>query len=236
MFINNSKNKITHEQRDNKFVWVSPKNSALKTNALTMCNGTSLCMQYKYNYTDANGCWKQGYGFPTGRFEQPEDNFVAFIYETPECIEYYKKISPQYYAEWEAGKSTAYNPNEIHDVLRFSFNKWVGKDIDKFKVDWSITDIFNELKAGRTVTCSGAFPYKNVAGKQTTLNHINVLVGYEEVDGEIARLLVDDPYGSVHQNFAAGTGDNVIITVAEFAKWYKPVGNAAAKFAHIMTA
>jgi hypothetical protein len=194
-----------------------------------MCNGTSLCMHFDYDI----GADK----FPTGgKYEQYEDCFLDFMMQSKEVDEYYAKSSPAAYADYKRELDSAYTPNQIHAVLAYAFNLWVGRECDTFVTNATVGSIIATLDSGKCVTSSATFPYTYLSGRVGTIGHINVLVGYERSDltNEVTQLIVDDPHGSVYQNFKAGTGNSVLMPFADFIKWYKPLGNANVKFAHFL--
>jgi hypothetical protein len=224
VLINNSRGKEAPSQRDNKYSWTHPKNPKYVINWSNMCNGTSLCFQHYYDVGD---------DFPKGKWTQWEDNYLEFLMSSREVMEFYRKVSPQWAAEFERGDSAAYGPNMIHAVLEYSFNLWFNKRVIEFTTAAPISKILSTITGGRTVTSSATFPYKTAAGALTTLGHINVLVGLETNDDEsVKSIIADDPYGNVYKNFRADTGDNVVMTYADFIKWYKPTNDTSVKFAY----
>ncbi|GHT62541.1 hypothetical protein FACS1894109_21390 [Spirochaetia bacterium] len=183
-----------------------------------------------------------GYHFPPGYFKQPEDNLGKFIMEDPEIDAYYKKIS-MYYDDWRKGIKGCYTPIEIHDVLSYGTNKWLGKQVTAFSMSMPIDSIFEEIiEKDLPVILSGKFP--NKAGEEPKLNHINVLVGaiytkQDTVQRSIASMpesvIIDDPYGEVGNYVSGKSGNNVIVPFNKFLDWYKPVGETRFKWAHVIT-
>ena len=147
------------------------------------------------------------------------------------------------FKEFKMGTKGCYTPNEVHSVLAYAFNRWIGRK-DKpsvtFRDDVTLFELLKELKEGRAVVMSGRFPYNGKNGP-TEIGHINTLVGIDtgvinHIDPLLkykpVKFIFDDPWGSVHQNFAPGTGDDVELDYEQFIKWYKNCGSTI-KWAHI---
>ena len=234
------------KQRTNDFKWTHPKNPNLKMSALSMCNVTSMVMAFDY----------LGYRFPSGIYKQPEDNLCDFIFNNKEVLAYYEKTMPALYKAFERGEDNAFCPNEIHLVLAYGANKWLGcTSAVTFHDRLKITDIIKEIIVfNRPVVMSGTFPYVYNSGKVGTIGHINVLVGIifdtkrinvnslnfnsqKTIDDLAERkdviFIFDDPYGDYKQNFKAGTENDVLIPYTDFIKYYKELNNITHKMGHI---
>jgi hypothetical protein len=236
-----------YDQRDNKFKFTHPKTKVEMVNGLTMCNVTAYCEAAEIN----------GFIFPKGSFEQPEDNFCSFLFNSNEVMAYYKQKMPAMYDAFERGDKDAYTPNEIHAVLAYAFNKWMGcsdtKPIATFRDNALILDILSEIIDDRAVVMSGTFPYKYNNGTLGTIGHINVLVGLEYSKDTLDKnrinikglnsvsslkkikptnFIFDDPYGNLYKNFESGTGNDVKIPYTDFIKYYKPLNDVNIKYAH----
>lgn len=209
--------------------------------ALTMCNVTSICQSLSYN----------GWVFPKGEYEQPEDNLAEFILSNEEVLNYYKKIQPQMYKDWSEGKENSYPPNEIHAVLAFGVNKWLNSEADTFKENAKIEDIVNEIIEGRSCVISGKFPTINAG----YLHHIVSLVGAEwvfdkkttkqEAINQIKNnkinpnnFIIDDTYAFWNTETKKyqydKTGNDVILSYQDFIDIMKPVGNEFVKYCHFL--
>lgn len=183
--------KENYSQLNNK---VNPKNT---------CNTTSMVMALDY-------C---GYKFPENNdmfpeFPQPEDKLTLFCLTNPEVLEYYEKLSPTMYNQWiaefkklkEANPDKdikdfvfkdSYPPNEVHAVLSFATNKFIGvENATNFRTDLSVEDITRELVDQKPVVVSVKF------GK---LNHVLTIVGVnleKQPEGWTPiSFIVDDTYG-----------------------------------------
>ena len=231
--INVSKGRINWSQRNNEYMFIHPKNPKLIMDRNSMCNVTSICMAASYNNWD----------FPDGEFQQPEDNFCKFLITNQDVINFYRLAFPSLYADYEAGDDDCYFPNEIHLVLEYGFNRWMGINIDDFSDRRSIISIFNEIINNFSpVVMSGVFPYINRFGRTTNLHHINVLVGlaYKNDNSEISEatipeyVIIDDPYGAWDENFAIHSNRNDIwMSYDKFIKFYKPQ-NTIYKYGHFL--
>lgn len=238
--INLSAGKVNYSQLNNLYIHKNV-NGDVDVSNMTMCNVTSLVQSLDYN----------GWKFPEGEFQQPEDNLAKFILESEDVKEYFKTRMPILYKDWIDGKQGAYTPNEIHDVLAFGVNKWLDQKVDTFKENAKIWDIVKEILEGRSCVISGAFPTVN--GKK--LNHIVSLVGgIWEFNTEITTaeatnkilneqicpnyFIIDDPYAFwntiVKQYEYDRNGDNVKVSYQDFIDYIKPVNNSFVKYCHFL--
>lgn len=232
-----SDGKLNYSQRNNNYTHTSKK-GLIDVKSSTMCNVTSLCMALDYN----------GFVFPTGPYEQPEDNLAKFIMESKEVDDYYRIHCPALYKDYVAERGNYYTPNEVHCVLAFAVNQWLGCSADTFKENTPIFDIITELLEGRSCVISGVF---------NGLHHIVTLVGAEwtfnvdtskktiyRVIEEVqknrilpTKFIIDDPYGkwNAPNGYKSGmSGNNAELTTSEFMKMIKPVGNNAIKYCHLI--
>lgn len=246
LIINVSDNKENYSQKNNQFIheimWNGKTVADVK--ASTMCNVTSICMALDYN----------GWVFPDlGKWKQPEDALGDFIMKSAEVDEYYKTKMPALYKDYATKKCHEkdgkvivdyYTPNEVHAVLAYGVNKWLGCEVDTFKENADIFDILKELINGKACVISGVF---------NGLHHIVTLVGAEwllngysgNVYGAInsiaeakkmpQTIIIDDPYGDFRQGYKTGfSGNDIKIPFNDFIKMIKPVGNAKIKMCHFI--
>jgi hypothetical protein len=234
IIFNVSKGKENFSQRNNEFKWTHPKNPAVKMDALSMCNVTSMVMALAY----------LGYTFPTGKFKQPEDNLCDFMFTDKRVMERYKTRFPAMWAAFDRGDANAFGPNLVHDILSFATNLWMGcTSMTTFNERMPITDIIKEIvENNRPLVLSGTFPYTFQSGTVGTLGHINVLVGAiwdkSKWKGTVGNsewpetLIFDDPFGDYKINFRNGTGNDVMTSWADFIRLYKDLRNTNIKMAH----
>lgn len=232
---NVSENKVNYSQRNNQFKF---KNGAAEVKAATMCNVTAICMALDY----------AGYQFPTGIFEQPEDNLADFLINDSKVDAYYKEKMPAMQAAYKAGKEGCYPPNEVHDVLAYGTNLWLGTKADTFSTCVKFGTIKREIIINqRPVVMSGLF---------NNLHHVICLVGMTfDIPDDIAKtsksniikyiaenkispveFIIDDPWGNPLKGYKPGiSGNDVVISSKYFVDSLKPLGNPAVKWAHIFS-
>lgn len=241
LIINVSDNKENYSQRNNKYIHTNKKGVKDVYYGST-CNTTSICQALDYN----------GWIFPDlGKWTQPEDALSEYITTSSDVDLRYKTKMPTLYKEYKEekmtnGKVDYYTPNEIHDLLAFGTNKWLGvTNAITFKEDADIWDIIKELINGRACVISGKF---------NNLNHIVTLVGcfwdFKEVPKISmnklistivsekrmpAGFIIDDPWGDFHYRYKAGiSGNDVKMTTDEFYSMIKPFGNTQIKMCHFI--
>jgi hypothetical protein len=173
------------------------------------------------------------YTFPKGEYKQPEDNLAHYMIYNPEIDAYYKQISP-YYDDWKNGKKNSYSPLEIHAVLSYATNKWMGKQVTSFSQNVPIDSIFEEItEKERPVIISGNF---------SGLNHIVVLVGViynkkntvqETLKQMPESVIYDDPFGKTYEYNKGLSGNDCIVPFNKFLDDVKPLKETRYKWAHV---
>ena len=217
-----------------------------KVNPLSTCNTTSMVMALDY----------MGYKFPDERFpevKQPEDKLTLLCYTDPEVLDLYRKLSPPMYNQWKAELEAlkkkdptmplekykfvdSYQPNEIHAVLNFAANKFVGvENATFFKANSSVQEIVKELTENKPVVVSVRFG---------NLNHVLTLTGVEietENNGESwtpIRFFADDTYGKFDMKTkkynTKVSGNDSEFTAEELIPCLKAL-NSGSKYAHFFT-
>lgn len=235
-------NKENYSQRNNKFNW---RNKDAVINANTTCNATSYVMFADY----------AGWHLPSGKYEQPEDNFTDFIVNSPEVDTYYKTHFPAMYKDFKEGKAGCYTPNEIHKILCYAFNLWVGVEdaarfLEKCNIKSALWRYF--VADSLPLVLSGSFP----TSKGKALNHIVVCTGvaykkedYEKAKSSIkilgtipnaelltpAKIKIDDPYGNTLKDWQ-GSGNDVWLDWNYVVKNVKPLNSPDIKWAHTIKA
>ena len=233
--INVSDNKENYSQRNNKI------------NPSSTCGPTNMVQALDY-------C---GWEFPIDPdYPQPEDAFTKFCRTNEEVIEYYQKHYPSMFNNWmmdmkkinstDAWKENfpnSFPPNEVHDVLNFAANKWMGynkNEITKFVEDAYEDDIDESLFEGRPVVCSVKFG---------NYGHIITIVGmdietneeYKDVSAEdffnygyfngpdtIKNYIIDDTYGQFDfstNKYHSVSGNDTRIERTKFLSTLKPLGS-----------
>lgn len=184
------------------------------------CNTTSMCI----------GLHLAGWSFPTGPYSQPEDNLTYFCWNDERVLAYYEENYPDLYNAWIVDKyGSTTPPNEVHEVLDYATNLWIGKTCTYWNGETLINDIFSDLRKGLPVVASGLFG---------TLNHVVCLVGVKYILEDTSftnpqRIILDDPWGMTYQydNYKYA-GDNMEISYSKFISDIKPIGNNNIKWTH----
>lgn len=212
-----------------------------KVAPISTCNTTSMVMALDY----------MGYKLPDDifpEFNQPEDKLTMLCYTDEDVKAKYKSIAPVMYKQWinEYSKIKdenpelplkdynfvdSYPPNEVHDVLSFATNKFVGCEATYFKVNSTIEEITKELTEGKPVVVSVKF------GK---LNHVLTLTGVtieriDEKSWKPVKFFADDTYGKFDMMSKTYdtkvSGNDSIFDAAELQDCLKAIGSIY-KYAH----
>jgi len=230
--INNSKKFPYYTQRNNE---VSPNQA---------CNVTSMTMGLIYNgliYKDGDQWYnKNGVNIytlnktslPDVPYKQFEDNLMYYTRHDTKILEYYSRTYPNLYNDWvkevdeltkngvDANKYAikSYPPNELHLVLSFAVNNFVGMGTITNYETQGIETIIRRIKNGESLVVSGTFE---------GLNHIVCVCGlqYELETGRTYGFIIDDPWHKTLRYKEKKTGDDSIITYDEFLQYVKPVNN-----------
>lgn len=248
--INVSENKCNYSQRNNK---IDP---------CSTCGTTNMIQALDY-------C---GWEFPKDNtLTQPEDCFTKFCRSNDEVLEYYKTKYPSMYNNWMQesfklfGKGKSINetnfksliksnniwkehfpesfpPNEVHDVLNFAANKWLGYDKDEityFKENSTEEEIDKSLLDGRPVVSSVKFGnwghIITIVGiefeaKTKYANSLSdVFYDFEHFDGPetIKNYIIDNTYGRFNfdtMKYDAVSGNDEKIERHKFLSMLKPIG------------
>lgn len=227
-------NKINYSQRNNKYYKKIGENVA---NAHTMCNVTSMCMALDY----------AGYKFPDlGKWSQPEDALMDFMVTNEEIDALYKKNYPTYYDAYKKGIEGAYYPNEVHSILSYGTNLWMGVKPGKItqfisNANFPYLLYLSFVKGSVPIVVSGSFP----TSSGDRLNHIVTVSGvaytrasYDKYkkSGDWKDLLVenvkiDDPYGNTLTGWS-GSGQDILLTWEYCVNNLKPLNSASEKWCH----
>jgi len=221
--------KKNYSQLNNK---VNPKNT---------CNSTSMVMGLDY----------MGYKFPDEifpEFEQPEDKLTMLCYTDQEVLDFYKNLSRPMFDQWIAETKKiseespslplkdyifkdSYPPNEVHAVLSFAVNKFVGKpDATYFKSDTTVEEMIKELTEKKPVVTSVAF-----GNPKNPINHLLLLTGVEIESNDEGkswsplRIFADDTYGRYDMknkkyNLSV-SGNDVDFQIDDFVACMKGIGS-----------
>lgn len=183
MTVNKSKDIDYHSQRNNLIV------------PFESCNTTSAIMALKQARIHV----------PEVEGRQPED-VLSELLRTNEAYDEMKIRAP-----WAFDfTGPVYPPQQVHTMLEWGVNKYIGEDVDTFGTHWVREDLLAEINLGGGVILSGVFPMNN----RGELRHIVSLAGYSR-NGEWL-WIIDDPYGNWHTGYKDQHGNNVPLSVDEF--------------------
>lgn len=217
-------------QRKSQYVY---KNKDFVSNAYSFCNVHMITMALDYlGYLDKyktkfNNIYPQLTRFP--------DKLVKFLFEDKRVLEFYKNIDPSDYNDFISGKKDAMGPNEIHQILSYGTNLFLGiGNVTQFSTNTSWLDIINDL-------VYDSLPV-GISGKFSGLNHIVLLVGvayselregYKPSLNQIPDyLIVDDPFGKTYEYSKGLSGNDIWIPFSKCITDFKSLSNKQFKFAH----
>lgn len=195
---------------------------------LETCCSTSIAMAITYS------------GVETPEFTgQMEDTLTKFSNTDSRVINYYKN-HPE---GWVRREFTNKRPaNEIHDVMAFAVNTWLGKEVFKFVWNTSIESLAQSILNNKAVVLSGSFPMKRRDGNIISIGHVVCLVGFETEQEDLTKIdvkkiknfIIDDPYGdytSLYLNHDAG--NDVKMSPTDFKKYIR-TENTNSKWAYLI--
>ena len=227
---NVSNNLPNFSQRNNEYIDKVTK----KPTALVACNVTSIAMGLSYS----------GYNIPLkyAELKQPEDNLIKFADEDPAVSSYYKEKMPGMYNDWVARKPDCYPPNELHDILSYSTNLYMGCKATYFSTNVPVRNIISDI-------CFSNLPVV-MSGKFSGFGHIVCLVGFVAKPEFLTKLgttstitddfrdlitgwIIDDPYGDFRNGYKPVlSGNNIPMTNDQFYSMLKPLNDRYIKWAH----
>ena len=217
-------------QRKSQYVY---KNKDFVSNAYSFCNVHMITMALDYlGYLDKyNSKFTNIYPNLT-RFP---DKLAKFLFEDKRVLDFYKSIDPADYNDFISGKKNAFGPNEIHQVLSYGTNLFLGLgNVTQFSTNTSWLDIINDV-------VYDSLPV-GISGKFSGLNHIVLLVGvaYSEL-GEGYKpsltqipdyLIIDDPFGKTYEYSKGLSGNDIWIPFSKCITDFKSLNNSQYKFSH----
>jgi hypothetical protein len=200
------------------FPYYSQKNNKIRP--LITCNTTSMIAALSYRKIV----------FPTDSlYPQPEDSLTNFILTDARIDFFYKKNFPIEYAKYitsNKNPKVAYPPNEIHAVLSYGTNLWLGKsqnEVTLFRQNTTIQEVLYETIKGKPVVQGGLW---------SNLHHITCIVGFATDQDNIKEtlspkninlalidhIIVDDPFGDFHTGYKVQRGNDIRISTEEYHK------------------
>lgn len=207
---NNSKNKDYFTQRNNE---LKPNGACNVTSMINALNAASWPVAQLANE----------------RFSQPEDALMDFIKTDRRVNIVWKKFDP----------SGSYAPNEWHPVLAYGTNLYLqekgllrkGDAAVEFGEDRKLFDIIRQIDDGGAAVLSGLF----VAHGKKTIGHVVACVGYTtDNKNDVDALILDDPWGNYHTEYADPNGNDIIMPIEDFKKLIRHCGNLGSKMCHLV--
>jgi len=215
---NNSLGKPYFTQRNNK---IKPFES---------CTATSIIMALYYSNIP----------FPMSD-NQPEDDLMTFINTNPDVIHYYKN-NPEPWIRSLYEKN--YPANEIHSIVEYAVNLWVGKKVVSFTTNATLEQIVTHLFNKKLCVFSGNFPYEDKAGKLKTIGHVVCGVGFSTVQDDIFNapinpnlvnnIIIDDPFGNYKTNYKNVNGNDIYMPINDFINIIKTQGSINNKWCYFI--
>jgi len=184
------------------------------------CNTTSMIAALFYRKVT----------FPTSTiYKQPEDDLTNFLLTDSRVDAFYRKESPIEYSKYiiaNKNPKIAYPPNQVHSVLSYGTNLWLGKsqnEITIFKQTASIQEVLYEVIKGKPVVQGGLW---------NNLHHITCIVGFSTSQDDIKdikdskdidlslvdSIIMDDSFGDFHAGYKIQNGNDIRITTDEYHK------------------
>ncbi len=179
-----------HSQINNKFI------------PYEACNTTAAIMWLK----------TAGVDFWHPKIMQPEDYLTAIL-NGKHAWHLFKDQFPDMY-------DLGFRPQNLSKMLEWGINIMVGREVDKFITDGSLSLLIWELIRGRPVIMSGQFTQSGhfvcVVGCTSKQNREEIEM-LEDVDPKaIEEIFVDDPVGDYHTKYRSSKGNNVRFKIKEF--------------------
>jgi hypothetical protein len=171
-------------------------------------------------------------------YRQPEDKLTYFIKHDERVLKFWKELDPNGYNAWALKKGDYNEPNEVHAVLSYATNLFMGKKVTEFSASYPLDNLVSDIMI-RQKPCV-------LSGKFSNLNHVVTLVGLvfntklynKKIKNktpftfkDVKFLIVDDTYGYTGNYRSGKSGNDVLITPDRFKKEFKPF-NAEYKWCH----
>lgn len=225
---------ITHDLSLGKVIHTQRNNVEFP---ISTCNTTSYAMAFKYRgLVDMQAIADKGV--------QLEDDLTHFTQHDPRVLEFYKRNFPKTFAAWQKdplGKNVT-PPNQMHLVLAYAMNLYIGKQVTEFRTDVHMNRIIFNLKNNQPVIASGIW-----AG----LRHIVCVVGFKSYQTDIMRvetpeevdlrlmdsLIIDDPYGNYKLSYRGPEGmqgNGIEVPYQDFVNIVHTQGSVVNKMVHLI--
>ena len=210
-------------QLSNKSDWASQRNNQIWP--LSSCGTTSAIMGLKAT------------GIDIPKTEgQPEDALTRLL-ETNEAYQIMKQIAPWAY---DASGIPIYPPRQVHLMLEWGINEFIGKEVDVFSDSVSMKRILYNIAIDQGAVL--------VNGRFTSYGHIVCIVGFQTQQKDIFEcvtakdikldkvdhVIVDDPYGDYHSGYIVTNGNDIEFTLNEFNHLTNNYNDMRRKWAHLL--
>lgn len=227
---NVSEGKINWSQRKSVYEY---RNNEYKSNWYSFCNVTMIAMALDYlGYLDK---YKADFDKIYTELDRFPDKLAKFLFEDNRVLEFYKKVDRYDYNRFIAGKKNAVGPNEIHQVLSYGTNLFLGYgNVTYFSTNVHWMEIFNDIIYDSSPV--------GISGRFSGLNHIVLLVGiaYKTLESgdrpgvfqQPDFLIIDDPFGKTYSYNKNLSGNDVWIPFSNCISDFKSLTNPLYKYAH----
>lgn len=254
--VNISKNFENYSQRNNQI------------DSANTCGPTNFIQALEY----AGWQWDQSM-FP--QFKQPEDKLTYFCRTNKDVLAYYKKHYANMYNNWVAEASATatkqdkeiwqvsciynYPPNEVHDVMSYAVNLFMGytaddlasmerRPVTRFYNSFDEQDVIWQLCKGLPVV-SSVDPFKRGGGHYITIvgfvaeDAFEFPTSYNQIKNRelntsfIKEYIIDNTYGKfdfVNKKYVAVSGNDEHIERSRFLSIIKPVSHYFSKGAAVV--
>lgn len=132
-------------------------------------------------------------------------------------------------------------PREVHAVLSWVVNtKLIGHTVTQFTQVAPVRYLLWRLAVlGRGAVVSGPFTPEghmvSLAGFETDQEDLSGTPNSTYLDlSKVRRILIDDPWGDYREGYRSHSGDDISLTLDEFNRFTRSVGNLQAKWAHLI--
>lgn len=235
--INISAGKENYSQRNNE---ISPT---------TSCGPTNMIQALDYSGWEVNrlDLFQE--------LKQPEDKLMKFCRTDYRVESYYEKSYPIYYKNWkiesekiakETGKEPweveckdSYPPNEIHEVMSYATNLYIGSRVTCFRDNGTVEELLNSLFKGVPVVSSVSFNggghYVTIVGFTIRKDKIDKCKNaksneiYDMIEkGEIKDFIIDNTYGVFNfkdKCYDKTSGNDEHIDAKQFMSMVKPLNS-----------
>lgn len=212
-----------------------------------------------------------GWKIPDNRYpelKQLEDKLTRFSREDPDVLAYYEKKYKAMYDAWKKEVSEkkqadqpeylvsctdSYAPNEVHDVLNYATNIFMGYTPEDISKGYGATKFYESVPMGKIVNeILNNLPVV-MSVKHGSYGHYVTLVGFTtheknvikdfrgdsclKDENDIVDYIIDNTYGRFNfetEKYDNVSGDNEHISKEKFESMLKPIGSAT-KVAHFFS-